>query len=74
MFMQQSQFESIVRQTHIVDSINLNPNTVLIINNNLCLHCRDIINDNRRTLVRLFGYRKNLDYIVLQKNPLIVKG
>ncbi|MGU3311141.1 hypothetical protein [Acinetobacter sp. M5A5_2a] len=67
-------FESIVRKTSIVNSINLNPNTVLIINNSLCLHCRDVIKDNRRTLVRLFGYRKNLDYIVLQKNPLIVKG
>lgn len=67
-------FESIIRQASIVDPIHLNSHTVLIINNSLCLHCRDIIKDNRRTLVRLFGYRKNLDYIVIQKNLLIVKG
>ncbi|MEH1709080.1 hypothetical protein V7G70_00265 [Acinetobacter pittii] len=69
-----NKFESIIRQASIVDPIHLNSHTVLIINNSLCLHCRDIIKDNRRTLVRLFGYRKNLDYIVVQKNPLIVKG
>lgn len=67
-------FESIVRQNDLVDFITLNTNTVLIINNSLCLHCRDTIRDNRRTLVRLFGYRKNIEYIKINENPLIVKG
>lgn len=56
------------------DGVNLQPSRLVVINNPLCLHCRDILQDNRRTLVRVFGYRKNADYVLINQDPLIVKG
>lgn len=56
------------------DEINLQPNRTLVINNPLNFHCRDTVKDNRRVLVRVFGYRKNVDYLPINQDPLIVKG
>lgn len=38
------------------------------------LHCRDIIQDNCRLLVRLFGYWKGIKYIEINQDPLLVQG
>lgn len=66
-------FEKIVAES-IPIQIPLDSTKTLIINNTRALHCRDIIKDNRRALVRLFGYWNNIEYIAIQKNPLLVKG
>ncbi|WP_202802740.1 hypothetical protein [Bartonella rattaustraliani] len=68
-----SKFERIVVNSKPF-KINLNYNSTLIINNTRATHCRDIVKDNRRLLIRLFGYRDDIDYIEIQKEPLIVKG
>ncbi len=54
--------------------INLQPDNALLINNTMTLHCRDVIKDNRRLLIRLFGYSAYADPIILNPDPLIVKG
>lgn len=54
--------------------INLQPSTCMIINNTLALHCRDVIQDNRRLLIRIFGYKNNIECIKLQDNPVLVQG
>lgn len=54
--------------------INLQPNTCIIINNTLALHCRDVIQDNRRLLIRIFGYLNNIECIKLQNDPVLVQG
>lgn len=54
--------------------INLQPNTCIIINNTLALHCRDVIQDNRRLLIRIFGYLNNIECIKLQDDPVLVQG
>lgn len=53
---------------------SLSQNSAIIINNARALHCRDIIKDNRRLLVRIFGYSKFSEAIVLSESPLIVRG
>ena len=52
----------------------LQPSSALIINNSRTLHCREIIQDNRRLLVRLFGYSRFAKPIILNDDPLIVQG
>lgn len=52
----------------------LSSTNTLIINNFKTMHCRDVIQDNRRLLVRIFGYENNIDPIVISNNPYIVKG
>lgn len=52
----------------------LQPNCAVVINNTTTLHCRDIIKDNRRLLIRIFGYSNIAKPIVLCENPLLVKG
>jgi len=54
--------------------INIQPDNTLLINNTLTLHCRDTISDNRRLLIRLFGYSSYAQPIILNNDPLIVKG
>lgn len=54
--------------------ITLQPNCALLINNSKTLHCRDEIKDNRRLLIRLFGYSKFAKPIVMNADPLIVQG
>lgn len=53
---------------------SLSSTNTLIINNFKSMHCRDFIQDNRRLLVRIFGYENNIDPIVISNNPYIVKG
>lgn len=66
-------FEKLVIEAEVL-KVNLNSRKVLIINNTKALHCRDIIQDNRRLLVRLFGYWKGIKYIEINKDPLLVQG
>lgn len=54
--------------------IDLQPSSAIIINNCRALHGREVIRDNRRLLVRLFGYSECADPIVLNEDPLLVKG
>lgn len=54
--------------------LSLSSRNTLIINNFKTMHCRDTIKDNRRLLVRIFGYDQNTDPIVINQNPYIVKG
>ncbi|WP_287814928.1 hypothetical protein [Pseudomonas sp.] len=62
-----------IQESPTID-INLQPDKVLIINNTMTLHCRDVITDNRRLLIRLFGYSPYAQPIVLVQDPLIVQG
>jgi len=57
-----------------VIKIPLTPCNALLINNYRALHCRDIIRDNRRLLIRLFGYSRFVSPIVLNEDPLTVQG
>ncbi|ERT18992.1 hypothetical protein O162_08315 [Pseudomonas putida SJ3] len=50
------------------------PDSALLINNCQALHARDVIKDNRRLLVRLFGYSPDARPVILQQDPLIVRG
>lgn len=52
----------------------LSQRSALVINNTRALHCRDVVKDNRRLLVRVFGYSRCADPIVLDGNHLLVKG
>jgi hypothetical protein len=54
--------------------VPLDSTTAILINNTKALHCRDIIQDNRRLLVRLFGYNRSISAIELLADPLLVKG
>jgi hypothetical protein len=38
------------------------------------LHCRDVIQDNRRVLIRIFGISKFSSSIVLSDDPLLLQG
>jgi len=46
----------------------------MVINNTRALHCRDVIKDNRRVLVRIFGLSKFSTPIVISEDPLLVRG
>ncbi|QHG63075.1 hypothetical protein [Pseudomonas putida] len=48
--------------------------SALLINNGRALHGRNIIQDNRRLLVRQFGYSRFADPIVIAEDPLLVRG
>lgn len=50
------------------------PDSAILINNSQALHARDIVKDNRRLLVRLFGYSPDARPVTLQQDPLIVRG
>ncbi|QBF28715.1 hypothetical protein EXN22_24620 [Pseudomonas tructae] len=52
----------------------LQPESALLINNCRALHGRDILQDNRRLLVRLFGYSRFAQPVVLKDDPLLVRG
>ena len=52
----------------------LTQESAIIINNVRALHCRDIVKDNRRLLVRLFGLSKFAEPIVISQDPLLVRG
>jgi hypothetical protein len=52
----------------------LDPTKAILINNTRALHCRDIIKDNRRILVRLFGYNRFSTALERSHDPILVKG
>ena len=52
----------------------LTQKSAIIINNYRAMHSRNIIKDNRRILVRLFGTLNKDDSTVLSHNPLVLKG
>ncbi|MBO9552861.1 hypothetical protein [Pseudomonas sp.] len=52
----------------------LDSSSALLINNSQALHSRDTILDNRRLLVRLFAYAPHTEPLVLQPDPLVVRG
>ena len=60
---------------------NVNPSayvltqeSAMVINNIRALHCRDVVKDNRRVLVRIFGLSKFSSPIVVSDDPLILQG
>ena len=69
-------FVSLVRaiNTTMPIKVNLQPTTAIAINNSAALHGRDIIMDNRRLLIRLFGYEKGVEPIKIATDPMIVQG
>lgn len=52
----------------------LQPDSALLINNSRALHGRDRVQDNRRLLVRQFGYSPFAKPLVLAEDPLLVRG
>jgi hypothetical protein len=52
----------------------LTQESAIIINNDRALHCRDIVKDNRRLLVRLFGMAKYATPVVISNDPLLLRG
>ena len=52
----------------------LTQESALLINNVRALHGRDIIQDNRRVLVRIFGLSKFSSPIVISEDPLRLQG
>ncbi|MNJ70976.1 hypothetical protein D3C77_674720 [compost metagenome] len=66
-------FQALVKDTQPMPFV-LQPDTALLINNSRALHGRDILQDNRRLLVRLFGYSRFASPVVLNDDPLLVRG
>lgn len=64
--------------THVLESkvikCILTPSRAVLINNNRALHCRDVVRDNRRLLIRMFGYSRFVEPAILTADPLTVKG
>lgn len=54
--------------------VDLNPTKTIPINNTKALHCRNFIEDNRRALVRLFGYSRFSAALDQSTDPVLVKG
>ncbi|WP_433885458.1 TauD/TfdA family dioxygenase [Pseudomonas vranovensis] len=66
-------FQALVRDAQPLPFV-LQPDSALLINNCRALHGRDILQDNRRLLVRLFGYSRFARPVVLNDDPLLVRG
>jgi len=52
----------------------LTQESAMVINNVRALHCRDVIKNNRRVLVRIFGLSKFSNPVVISEDPLILQG
>lgn len=52
----------------------LHPGSALLINNSQTLHAREIVKGNRSLLIRLFGYSLDARPLILQEDPLVVRG
>lgn len=52
----------------------LTQESAMVINNVRALHCRDVIKDNRRVLIRIFGLSKFASPIVISEDPLLLQG
>lgn len=66
-------FNALLRQTHPT-AFELQPDNALLINNSRALHGRDTLKDNRRLLIRLFGYAPHAHPVVIDEDPLLVRG
>ncbi|MFJ4433271.1 hypothetical protein ACIPZG_20105 [Pseudomonas sp. NPDC089395] len=66
-------FQQAVNDTQPLTFI-LQPACALLINNSRALHGRDRVRDNRRLLVRQFGYSPFATPLVLAEDPLLVRG
>ncbi|MGJ7515127.1 hypothetical protein ACSFE6_12420 [Pseudomonas baetica] len=53
---------------------SLTQESAMVINNVRALHCRDVIKDNRRVLIRIFGLSKFSSPIVVSEDPLLLQG
>ncbi len=56
------------------EQVVLTPENAVVINNYAALHGRDVVRDNRRLLLRIFGYAKYVKAVEISKNPRIVRG
>ncbi len=52
----------------------LDSTKVLVINNIKALHFQDVVQNNRRLLIRLFGYWNNTECLKVSTDPVLVKG
>ena len=66
-------FQAAVMQAPTLEFV-LQPDNVLLINNSRALHGRNVLRDNRRLLVRLFGYSRFAQPLVISDDPLLVRG
>lgn len=66
-------FQNRLAQTAPLEFV-LQPDTVLLVNNTRALHGRELLQDNRRLLVRLFGYSRFATPLVIREDPLLVCG
>jgi hypothetical protein len=66
-------FNEAIAQSTPVQTV-LTQENAIIINNHRALHCRDIVHDNRRLLVRLFGLASYAEPVVIAKDPLLLRG
>lgn len=66
-------FQARLAQTPSVDFV-LQPDNVLLVNNTRALHGRERLGDNRRLLLRLFGYSRFARPLILKEDPLLVRG
>ncbi|WP_166363211.1 hypothetical protein [Pseudomonas akapageensis] len=69
-------FQRLHEQLHRTQgkAYDLQPHRAVAINNSRALHARNVIKDNRRLLIRLFGYSSFASPIVLNDDPLLVQG
>ena len=66
-------FQARLAQTPALDFV-LQPDSVLLVNNTRALHGRELLSDNRRLLIRLFGYSRFARPLILKEDPLLVRG
>lgn len=66
-------FQAHLAQAPVVNFV-LQPDSVLLVNNTRALHGRELLEDNRRLLVRLFGYSRYARPLVIKDDPLLVRG
>lgn len=66
-------FVKLLNEVHPLAFV-LQPDCALLINNNRALHGRDRLLDNRRLLIRQFGYSAAAVPLVLTEDPLLVRG
>jgi hypothetical protein len=71
-----SAYEKLCQGVAEADAIKhaLSQESAMVINNCRALHCRDLVEDNRRLLVRLFGSSKFAQPVALSQEPLILRG
>lgn len=66
-------FQALLMQAQPLPFV-LQADKALLINNCRALHGRDTVMDNRRLLVRLFGYSPFARPLIIRDDPLLVRG